>query len=373
MTSIEWTRGDDGTDGKTWNPVRGCSRVSEGCRHSYAEGVAARFSGPGQPYEGLAHFKRKTNGHPAGDDPLITVGPRWTGEVRFVPEMLAKPLSWKKPRRVFVNSMSDLFHEGLTNEQIAAVFAVMAACPQHTFQILTKRPARMVEWFAWIAAQGAQLKDNIGEEPPSGHAEPSACVMIADFLVHNTPSDQFLGRALDIASLQPWPLSNVWLGVSTENQETANERIPLLLRCPAAVRCVSAEPLLGPIDFEAVPLPDAYLRQKGVGGCLQPTSEKGTEPDDYTYFTRLGHKLDWVIVGGESAPGARPCDVDWIRSIVKQCADAGVPCFVKQVGDQPQATLPDIGVVLKKKRKGNDPSEWPEDLRVREFPEVRRG
>jgi protein gp37 len=108
--------------------VRGCSRVSEGCQHCYAERVAARFSGPGKPYEGLAKIGRGTGGHP-----------KWTGVVRMVPEHLADPLRWKKPRRIFVNSMSDLFHEKLTNEEIAAVFGVMAAAPQHTFQVLTKR------------------------------------------------------------------------------------------------------------------------------------------------------------------------------------------------------------------------------------------
>ena len=128
QTSIAWTD-------ETWNPLRGCSRISEGCRHCYAETMAARFSGPGQPYEGTIR-----NG-------------RWSGNVRIVPEKLGDPLRWTRPRMVFVNSMSDLFHDNVPNEFIAAVFGVIAAAPRHTFQVLTKRPARMLEWFEWQREQ----------------------------------------------------------------------------------------------------------------------------------------------------------------------------------------------------------------------------
>ncbi|MGW8286400.1 MAG: DUF5131 family protein, partial [Candidatus Deferrimicrobiaceae bacterium] len=134
MTSIEWTKGDDGTKGKAWNPVIGCRRVSDGCSRCYAERMAYRLEKMGQKqYAGLTVLGKS--------------GRRWTGEVRLVPDKLGEPLRWRKPRRVFVNSMSDLFHEDVPDEYIAAVFGVMAACPQHTFQVLTKRPERAAEWF----------------------------------------------------------------------------------------------------------------------------------------------------------------------------------------------------------------------------------
>ena len=197
-SKIEWTDA-------TWNPIRGCSRVSEGCRHCYAERVAARFSGPGQPYEGLVRISNTLDGRkPTG----------WNGTVRMVAEHLADPLRWKKPRRIFVNSMSDLFHERLTNEQIAAVFGVMAAAGSHTFQVLTKRAARMREWFAWAGDHGA-----------SGAR--SACRASAAL---------YLGALPEPPGADTWPLPNVWLGVSAENQAAADERIPDLLATPAAVR-----------------------------------------------------------------------------------------------------------------------------------------
>lgn len=312
-SSIEWTDA-------TWNPIRGCSRISEGCLHCYAEGVAARFSGPGQPYEGLALRKKS--------------GPAWTGEVGFVPEHLGDPLRWKRPRRIFVNSMSDLFHEKLSNEQIAAVFGVMTASPQHTFQVLTKRPNRMLKWFEWAAKQVTYS----GTEATA--AEVMQCIAMDNF---GAPiSERYNADA-------PWPLPNVWLGVSTENQEAANERVPLLLQTPAAVRFVSAEPLLGPIDFNNL-------------------------QDGHTFWTRPAEieerALDWVIVGGESGPSARPCNVAWIRSIVEQCKAYRVACFVKQLGAKPTGDWSDVepwpGRLVD--RKGGEPNEWPADLRVQQMP-----
>jgi protein gp37 len=244
-TKIEWTDA-------TWNPIRGCTRVSEGCRNCYAEAVAARFSGPGLPYEGLA---RPT---PAG--------PRWTGEVRLIEKHLGDPLRWAKPRRIFVNSMSDLFHERLEDDTIDRIFAVMAECPQHTFQVLTKRPQRMLDYLG--NGGGAHLR--------------------------------IWCRAGEPATM-PWPLPNVWLGVSAEHQSAADERIPRLLATVAAVRFVSAEPLLGHIN-------------------LYP-------------FMRLGRGLDWVIVGGESGPNARPMHPDWARSIRDQCLARSVAFFFKQWGE----------------------------------------
>lgn len=313
-TKIEWA-----TD--TWNPVRGCSRVSEGCRNCYAERMAARFSGPGQPFEVFAEPVGRTS----------RGGSRWTGRVELIPEKLAEPLHWRKPRRVFVNSMSDLFHEALSDGHIIRVFSVMQRAAQHTFLVLTKRAARMPDVVARIMAP----------EPP---------------------------------------LPNVWLGVSCEDQETADERIPLLLQTPAAHRFVSLEPLLGPIKF---------------CDCDQYWPGEGHPPDCPT------QRLDGVIVGGESGPGARPCDVDWIRAIVRQCREAGVACFLKQVGrwvlgdsegfavdrwlcvdsagQQYMFVPPILGANAWKRPesaigfsladpKGGNPLEWPEDLRVREMP-----
>lgn len=317
-TKIEWTRGDDGIAGKTWNPVRGCSIVSPGCVNCYAMKHAHRFSGPGKPYEGLTKQTK--------------AGPQWTGKVRLVVDALLEPLSWRKPRRVFVNSMSDLFHEAVPDVFIERVFSVMALAERHTFQVLTKRPGRMADWFRArrfdVKGYAILQTENVGE-----------CLYA-----------------------HPWPLPNVWLGVSCENQQTADERIPLLLQTPAAVRFVSAEPLLGPIDFHS------------------PVLE--VDSDDY---------IDWVIVGGESGSGARPMDVAWARSIVRQCQAAQVPVFVKQLGSKatrPRVTLAagagveckhgfdvcptcDAGTVPLRDRKGGDPSEWPADLRVRQYPPER--
>lgn len=296
QTSIEWTD-------ITWNPVRGCSLVSAGCANCYAMKQAHRFSGAGKPYAGLTEFGPH--------------GPRWTGKIQLVEDVLDAPLHWKKPRRIFVNSMSDLFHEDVPFRFIHEIFATILQTPHHVYQILTKRPARMREF-------------------------------IEDYLRRR----EALGWANGF-------YSHVWLGVSIEDQATADERIPILLQTPAAVRWVSAEPLLGPVDL------DRYLAYHG-----RVLSHGG---------------LDWVVVGGESRPGARPCDVGYIRNIVQQCLAAGVPCFVKQLGSQPfvveggrdaqewyalgaSAFMDHCGGIHTKDKKGGDMVEWPEDLRVREWP-----
>jgi protein gp37 len=247
---IEWTDA-------TWNPIRGCSRVSDGCRNCYAETVANRFCKPGSPYEGVVRIG--ADGKGTG---------QWNGEIKFVEERLLDPLKWKHPRRIFVNSMSDLFHEKVTDEMLTRIFAVMALCPRHTFQVLTKRPERMK---AYITLDWEPRRYIEGEEP--------------------------------------WSLPNVWLGVSVEDQKTANARIPLLLQTPAAKRFLSAEPLLGEIDLAAVPRVD--VSHVPVGAQL----------------------LHWVICGGESGPGARPMHPDWARSLRNQCAAAKVPFFFKQWGE----------------------------------------
>ncbi len=238
-STIEWTDA-------TWNPVRGCSRVSPGCEHCYAEGVAARFSGPGQPYEGLA--RRAPNGEP-----------RWTGTVRLVPEMLDQPLRWKRPRRIFTNSMSDLFHESLSFEEIAAVYAVMHACPLHTFQVLTKRPARRLEFMRWLQERGG-IGPYIRSMTVARKDEPEVSRLRRPF-DEITKTEVINGRkcrARDDAWMQVFnaaavthkgPAWNIWEGVSVENQAAADERIPHLLQTPAAVRFLSVEPLLGPVDL----------------------------------------------------------------------------------------------------------------------------
>jgi protein gp37 len=310
-SKIEWTDA-------TWNPVRGCIKVSPGCANCYAETFAERFRGvSGHPYE-------------QGFD------------LRLVPGKLTEPLSWKKPRRVFVNSMSDLFQDGVPDDYIAKVFAVMAETPRHTYQVLTKRPERM---HAFMVGMSRALNGG----------------------VYDPFADKAFGR---------WPLPNVWLGVSVENQHFADERIPLLLQTPAAIRFISAEPLLGPLFG---------LDQWLTGGADNRPYWTAHCPVDERGFAQIPG-LDWVIVGGESGPGARPFDVAWARSIVQQCKAAGVSCFVKQLGSHAVSTevvpVNDAGVPLVDtparrgqrlllSKKGGLPKEWPADLRVREFPEAR--
>ncbi|HKP08330.1 MAG TPA: phage Gp37/Gp68 family protein [Microbacterium sp.] len=274
-TEISWTD-------VTWNPVRGCSQVSPGCANCYAKHQAARIV-------------RMSKGKPSKYDRLVRITksgePAWTGEVELDPVALAAPLSWKKPRQIFVNSMSDLFHEKLTNEQIAAVFGVMAAAPQHTFQVLTKRARRMREWFEWANPVGKELLNRIPMPPIPRALIEDAALDALNGVVDGIP------RRRDAR----WPLPNVHLGVSAENQDTLDERWPDLLACPAVVRWFSCEPLLGDIDLKHM-LADAACK----AGSL------------------------WLVAGCESGPGARPCDVAWLRSLRDQCAAAGVPFFLKQ-------------------------------------------
>jgi protein gp37 len=261
----------------------------------------------------------------------------WTDETWDPEDHLDAPLRWRKPRRVFV--MSDLFHEDVPDRFIASVFGVMGAAQRHTFQILTKRPERMREWFRWCTN---------GDVP---HPSIRTCTLAAaqvlreSFGPHAGP-----GARAEI----PWPLPNVWLGVSCEDQSTANERIPILLDTPAAVRFVSAEPLIAPIYNLGL---DAWWHKDYNGS--RPASE---------IVGAVKGGIDWVICGGESGPKARPCDVEWIRSIVRQCKDAGVSCFVKQLGLHIRDHEELQGYRPRLTGKGGDPDEWPEDLRVRQWP-----
>jgi protein gp37 len=269
MTAIEWTE-------RTWNPVVGCSIVSPGCTNCYAMRMAARLNAMGA--DQFPHYTGTTEPSKAG--------PVWTGKVALAPEAtLLQPLRRKKPTMWFVNSMGDLFHEDVPRAWIDEVFVVMADSPQHTFQVLTKRAARMREYVGGLVKRRQELDCHSG---------------------------------LDWCD---WPLPNVWLGVSAERQTEADQRIPDLLATPAAVRFVSAEPLLGPIEFS-----DVSKRRDAV--------------------SRLGKGaldgLHWVIVGGESGPGARPMHPDWARSIRDQCAAASVPFFFKQWGEWAPSVVPPL-------------------------------
>lgn len=259
-SSIEWTDA-------TWNPVRGCSRISEGCRNCYAERVAARFSAKGQAYHGLAKMTKS--------------GPRWTGKLKLIEKHLDDPLGWKRPRRVFVNSMSDLFHEDLSDVDIEKVFHVMEFASQHHYQILTKRPERMLSYL--------ENHRGIDGTPWFKHAP-----------------------------------SHIWIGVSIEDQKTAEYRLRFLERTRSFICWVSCEPLLGPIDFY-----------------------KAAEPGS----------LQWVVVGGESGPHARPMKLQWARQIRRYCSQMKIPFFMKQLGS-----------VLAKGGKGGRFEDLPRGLRIRRYP-----
>lgn len=243
-TSIEWTRGDDGSPGATWNPLVGCSRVSPGCDHCYAITAVHRGAAMGtRQHQGLTV-------HPEGERL------DWNGEITVVEHLMDQPIRWKRPRRIFVNSLSDLFHPAVDRDVIARIFAVMSLAPQHTFQVLTKRSQRMQDLVD--SGRFAGRVDDFREELQPGCGD------------------------------VPWPLPNVWLGVSVESNRYAF-RARHLSTTPAAVRWVSAEPLLGPLD--ELPLDG----------------------------------IDWIVVGGESGPGARPMHPDWVRDLRDRCLSYWCP------------------------------------------------
>lgn len=305
MTDIEWTH-REGTKGETWNPVRGCDKISPGCKNCYASTFAERWRGiKGHPYK-------------QGFD------------LRLVPEALDKPLRWREPRTIFVNSMSDLFHKDVPDAFIVEVFARMALTRRHTHQVLTKRAERLASLVA---------DEHFGVD-----------VLERALKLSGSPGS-------DALQVDLWPLPNVWLGVSVEDQKRADERIPHLLSTPAAVRFLSCEPLLESVN---------------LGRWLEWTPLGPDENDE----AKLRPPLSWVIVGGESGPGSRSFDIAWARSIVAQCSAAGVACFVKQLGAKPVRSEPfrdgtqQVPIRLGR-NKGGDPAEWPADLRVRQWPEVR--
>lgn len=288
-STIEWTDA-------TWNPITGCTLMSEGCRHCYAATLAATRLKNHPSRSGLARINA------AGEA-------KFTGEVRLNEGWLDQPLRWKRPRRIFVCAHGDLFHEAVPDEWIDRVFAVMALAPRHTFQVLTKRPERASEYMSDPARRLSA-------------ASVAACM-------HATGAWSFPD---DISLL--WPLPNVWLGTSIEDQATADARIPHLLATPAAVRFVSAEPLLGPVSLDdmcdGVKFVDA-LRGNWWHDSEPPHIESGKP------------RLDWVIVGGESGKHARPMHPDWARSLRDQCVAAGVPFFFKQWGEWSPYDIDDHG------------------------------
>ena len=304
-TTIEWTD-------KTWNPVRGCSRVSAGCENCYAERQAGRFSGPGQAYEGLVQLK------PGGF--------RWTGDIKVIEKELIAPLKWRKPQKIFVNSMSDLFHTGISDLELTGIFDVMIEAHKthgHIFQILTKRAERMN-------------------------------LFVHVYLTSIHPGERYL--------------PGIWLGVSVENQEAANERIPLLVGTPAQIRFISAEPLLGQIDLrewfcrwemlnETTPSGKQLFRCKS---CMR----ENVGPDKFCDVPRQRvdcskwiPPIQWVITGAESGPGARPMNVGHVRLLRDHCKASNVAFFYKQDADKhgKKIPLPEL-----------DGKTWAEFPRVRE-------
>lgn len=280
-THIEWTDA-------TWQIVTGCSVVSPGCTNCYAMR--------------LAGTRRRDHPSRAGLTIASKAGPVWNGQVRYNRQWLHQPAQWTRPRRIFVAAHGDLFHEGVADEDLHEIFAVFASNPQHTFQVLTKRPERARDYLS--------------------HPDRLEDIYAHWYTVSGKP-----------AEAQAWPLPNVWLGVSVEDQARADQRIPILLDTPAAVRWISAEPLLGPVSLidlgrkmdlgKEVAL-DAAAGEYRVGKPLLSDGE---------HRTLWGAELDWVVIGGESGPGARPMHPDWARALRSQCEAAGVPFLFKQWGD----------------------------------------
>ncbi len=334
-TYIEWTDA-------TWNPITGCSVVSPGCTNCYAMRLAGTR---------LQHHPSR-----AGLTRNSKAGPVWTGKVRLNTEWLDQPLRWKRARRIFVCAHGDLFAENVPVEWIDRVFAIMALAPQHTFQVLTKRSKRLRQYLsdpdlndrisaalgcmldgAWVWTEGKRFRDRIEHLIDVFHGE-------------GTDDDGNIVYHDD-----PMPLPNVWLGVSAEDQRRADERAPDLLATPAAVRFVSAEPLLGPIDFTQIAAgvhddfsdcgghPDPHYPIESVGWGRYDTlrgeywgstqTPDGKVWKEHEELGILYPSLDWIIVGGESGASARPMHPDWARLIRDQCAVAGVPFFFKQWGE----------------------------------------
>lgn len=293
-----------GTRPRSWNPTQGCEMVSPGCKNCYAMRLAARFAKDGWS-QGLIDLTTK----------------KWSRVGRVAHHRLADPLSWREPSTVFVNSMSDLFWDAFSNEEVAAVFGIMAACQRHTFIIATKRAERLPRWFQWLddtvegpAAEWSGRECGVGVDDARAVERGLLVAENASRMLGSDEGsrgawlmelgDRYAGDGPEVTWRIPWPLPNVWILVSVENQDMANERLPFLERIPAAVRGVSAEPLLGAVDFHR------WIRW-----------------------------INWVIAGCESGPGARPAQTAWFRAIRNQCRAARVPFFFKQA----KVTMEGIG------------------------------
>lgn len=391
-SKIEWT-------GETWQISDGCSLESPGCFSCYAMDFAHR--GLHERHRGLTVI---------GQRGPQNVGPVWTGEVRPFVGKLDQPLKWKRSKTIFVNSMSDIFHEKLPFEHIAAVFGIMAATPQHTYQVLTKRPKQALAFFAWLDEQAQAFLDhpslladhgqfaeliqcwsdvfNPGQHRVFTLDEMRVIVCIgfaelaltardraaapADDLVAPYRQTAVLDEDPDLFAFPVWPLRNVWMGVSAEDQRWYDRRVGLLRQIPAALRWVSVEPQLGPIEMG---------RYRGAQPALPGTGV-------------VARDVDWMVIGGESGRGARAFRLDWARSLLRQAKRQGVAVFIKQFGAQAYDTcefcngtgngpfagasepllcqtcgglreLPVFAGV-----KGGEIELWPEELRVREFPVV---
>jgi protein gp37 len=327
MTGIQWTQ-------EVWNPTTGCDKVSPGCGlprfdgddtgGCYALTMAKRLKRMGQA-------KYQNDGDPRTSGPGFGVTEH--------SDALGIPLHWKKPRRIFVNSMSDLFHDDISGEFIARVFAVMAVTPQHTYQLLTKRHGRMKSLLsggprdAWLVPR-----------------HPSPFVQA----IH-----QEVRKLVPNGPLLRWPLPNLWLGVSAEDQHWAEIRVHALLSTPAAVRWVSAEPLLGPIDFRNLRASNGALIDALCGDVKSPRGE---------IYAACPGSLSWIVTGGESGADAREMDLQWPRAIIRDCRNTRTPVFMKQVGSVAAASMgPRAGL------HGGNPDTWPEDLCVREYPGIAQG
>lgn len=314
-SKIQWTDA-------SWNPVVGCTKISPGCLNCYAEKMAYRLACMGKMDYNIT---------------VLQNSPTWTGKTRHIESALTKPLHWKTARKIFVCSMGDLFHESVPFEFIDKVFAIMALCSQHTFQVLTKRHERRKEYLSLYRA--GSLYD------------------AAHDVIKNHADYKELMDGLALYLSEKLMLPNVWQGSTICNQEEADKHIPTLLQTPAAVRFVSVEPMLGPLNFGNICSTRKGDSDAGWGGkkggypyinCLTGREYSVLVGNDTT------HKLDWVIIGCESGKGRRRCDPQHIIDLVEQCKAAGVPYFVKQM---------DINGKVSK-----EPSEWPEVCREQVYP-----
>lgn len=338
-TSIEWTK-PPGYIGETLTPAAGCRRASPGCENCYAEKLAARnvlmmrkLGGKASPYEGTLRTRpcpkcggkepsevkgcwQKGGCFGGGDVPLHA----WNGVVKMHPALLEVPFRWREPRCAFVESMSDILHDDVPLSFVAATLAVAAATPRHYYLLLTKRADRLPDLFDYIGEIAQELRGDVDVHGRYAYALSSSAAHWSERVSDAVP------RSI------PWPLGNVGIGVSVEDDTWARRRLPYLLdpRVVAGMRYVSYEPALGPVDWSP-----------------------------------WASRLDWIIVGGESGHHARPFDLQWARDVVTAAEDTGVAAFVKQTG---RLAVDDDMDPMRTAGKGNDPTAWPAWARVREYP-----